>query len=76
MTSALKEEDEGGVMKIEPSHISVRSWGQWFLGGDNNYIDHLQEGSVVCIRELVSMVLVEDVVEVVPFSQIVPAFCA
>ena len=54
MTSALKGGDEGGVILIEPSHISVRSWGQWSLGDDNiNYIDHLQKGqSVVCIREL------------------------
>jgi hypothetical protein len=45
MTYALKEEDEGGVMVIEPSHISVRSWGQWSLGSDNNnYFDHLREG--------------------------------
>ena len=41
-------------MMIEPSHISVRSWGQWSLGEDNiNYIDHLRKGqSLVCIREL------------------------
>ena len=41
-------------MMIEPSHISVRSWGQWSIGDDNiNYIDHLQKGqSLVCIREL------------------------
>ena len=41
-------------MVIEPSHISVRSWGQWSLGNDNiNYIDHLWKGqSLVCIREL------------------------
>ena len=41
-------------MMIEPSHISVRSWGQCSLGDDNNnYIDHLRKGqSLVCIREL------------------------
>ena len=41
-------------MMIEPSHISVRSWGQWSLGDDNiNYIDHLREGrSVVCTKEV------------------------
>ena len=39
---------------IEPSHISVRSWGQWSLGDDNiNYIDHLGRfQSMVCISEL------------------------
>jgi hypothetical protein len=39
-------------MMIGPSHISVGSWGQWSLGGDNNnYIDHLQKGQpLVCIR--------------------------
>ena len=54
MTSALKEEDEGGVMVIEPSHISVRTWGHWSLGDDNNYyFDHLREGqSLVSIREV------------------------
>ena len=46
---------------IEPSHISVRSWGQWSLGGDNNnYIDHLQKGQpLVCISE------VDDVVNLI-----------
>ena len=41
-------------MVIEPSHISVRSWGQWSLGSNNNnYIDHLQKGqSLVCISEV------------------------
>ena len=39
---------------IEPSHISVGSKVQWFLGGDNNnYIDQLRKGqSVVCVEEL------------------------
>ena len=39
-------------MMIGPSHISVGSWGQWSLGGDNNnYIDHLEKGQpLVCIR--------------------------
>ena len=57
-------------MVNEPSHISVRSWGQWSLGDDNNnYIDHLREGqSLVCIREL------EVVVEVVLFRRTKPAF--
>ena len=46
---------------IEPSHISVRSWGQWSLGDDNiNYIDHLRRG-----QSLVLIVVVEDVFEVV-----------
>ena len=69
MTSALKEEDASGVMMIEPSHISVRSWGQWSLGDDNiNYIDHLREGrSVVCIRE------VEVVVDAVSTGGLKPA---
>ena len=42
------------MMMIEPSHISVRSWGQWSLGNDNiNYIDHLQKGQpLVCISEV------------------------
>ena len=42
------------MMMIEPSHISVRSWGQWSLSDhNNNYIDHLRKGqSLVCIREL------------------------
>ena len=45
---------------IEPSHISVRSWGQWSLGNDNNnYIDHLRRS-----QSLVLMVVVEEVVEV------------
>jgi hypothetical protein len=40
-------------MMIKPSHISVRSWGQWSLGGDNNNIDHLRKGQpLVCIRGL------------------------
>ena len=54
MTSALKGGDEGGVILIEPSHISVRSWGQRSLSDLNiNYIDHLREGqSLVCIGEV------------------------
>ena len=45
MTSAFNEEYEGGVIMIEPSHISFRSWGQWSLGDyNNNYIDNLREG--------------------------------
>ena len=41
-------------MMIEPSHVSVRSWGQWSLcNDDNNFIDRLRVSqSLVCIREL------------------------
>ena len=46
-------------MVIEPSHISVRSWGQWSLGSDNNnFIDHLRRS-----QSLVLMVVVEVVVD-------------
>ena len=56
-------------MMIEPSHISVRSWGQWSLGGDNNnYIDHLRRS-----QSLVLMVVVEDVVDAASIGGLKPA---
>ena len=69
MTSALKKEDEGGVMMIEPSHISVRSWGQCSLGDDNNnYFDHLQKG-----QPLVGIGEVEVVVDAAFKGELKPA---
>ena len=54
---------------LNPCFLSVLFCARWSLGDDNNnYFDHLRRS-----QSLVSMVVVEDVVEVGLFSQTKPA---
>jgi len=53
---------------LNPCFLSVLFCARWSLGDDNNYIDHLRRS-----QSLVSMLVVEDVAEVVSVSRTKPA---
>ena len=57
---------------LNPCFLSVLFCARWSLGDDNNnYIDHLRRS-----QSLVSMLVVEDVAEVVSVSRTKPALGA